>query len=179
MQKLHTAIEEGTLLDQFLPHGNAKHLPQTGQVSVDRRGTPLLFNSRLFEGPDHLRRDFVQIFSAKDLLQVTDTTQAGARRVVPAFYSNRVQKALCKIPEQRNVLLAEDSCTSLGQFRLLDALNAASNGLVSQVSCGLTRSNELSSTIVVPPAAIRSEVESKIQSFPRLGGLHHRYAVAA
>jgi hypothetical protein len=26
---------------------------------------------------------------------------------------------------------------------------------------------------------IRSAGESKIQSFPRLGGLHHRYAVAA
>jgi len=26
---------------------------------------------------------------------------------------------------------------------------------------------------------IRSASESKIQSFPRLGGLHHRYAVAA
>ena len=29
------------------------------------------------------------------------------------------------------------------------------------------------------PAAIRPGVESKIQSLPRLGGLHHRYAVAA
>jgi len=29
------------------------------------------------------------------------------------------------------------------------------------------------------PITIRSEPESKIQSFPRLGGLHHRYAVAA
>jgi transposase InsO family protein len=29
------------------------------------------------------------------------------------------------------------------------------------------------------PTAIRSERESNIQSFPRLGGLHHRYAVAA
>jgi len=29
------------------------------------------------------------------------------------------------------------------------------------------------------PTAIRSKAESKIQSFPRLGGLHHRYAVAA
>jgi hypothetical protein len=29
------------------------------------------------------------------------------------------------------------------------------------------------------PIAIRSAVGSKIQSFPRLGGLHHRYAVAA
>ena len=29
------------------------------------------------------------------------------------------------------------------------------------------------------PTAIRSERENKIQSFPRLGGLHHRYAVAA
>jgi len=29
------------------------------------------------------------------------------------------------------------------------------------------------------PTEIRSERESKIQSFPRLGGLHHRYAVAA
>ena len=28
-------------------------------------------------------------------------------------------------------------------------------------------------------AEIRSTTESKIQSFPRLGGLHHRYAVAA
>jgi hypothetical protein len=28
------------------------------------------------------------------------------------------------------------------------------------------------------PTAIRSKGESKIQSFPRLGGLHHRYAVA-
>jgi hypothetical protein len=26
---------------------------------------------------------------------------------------------------------------------------------------------------------IRSAIGSKIQSFPRLGGLHHRYAVAA
>ena len=29
------------------------------------------------------------------------------------------------------------------------------------------------------PTAIGSAVESKIRSFPRLGGLHHRYAVAA
>ena len=29
------------------------------------------------------------------------------------------------------------------------------------------------------PTTIRSAVESKIRSFPRLGGLHHRYAVAA
>jgi putative transposase len=29
------------------------------------------------------------------------------------------------------------------------------------------------------PIAIRSAVESKIRSLPRLGGLHHRYAVAA
>ena len=29
------------------------------------------------------------------------------------------------------------------------------------------------------PTEIRSKAESKIQSFPRLGGLHHRYAVAA
>jgi hypothetical protein len=29
------------------------------------------------------------------------------------------------------------------------------------------------------PAAIRSQAENKILSFPRLGGLHHRYAVAA
>jgi hypothetical protein len=29
------------------------------------------------------------------------------------------------------------------------------------------------------PIEIHSKVESKIQSFPRLGGLHHRYAVAA
>jgi len=29
------------------------------------------------------------------------------------------------------------------------------------------------------PTAIRPERASKIQSFPRLGGLHHRYAVAA
>jgi putative transposase len=29
------------------------------------------------------------------------------------------------------------------------------------------------------PTAIRSAVESKLRSFPRLGGLHHRYAVAA
>jgi transposase InsO family protein len=29
------------------------------------------------------------------------------------------------------------------------------------------------------PTAIRPKAESKIQSFPRLGGLHHRYAVAA
>ena len=28
-------------------------------------------------------------------------------------------------------------------------------------------------------AEIRSPTESKIQSFPRLGGLHHRYAAAA
>ena len=29
------------------------------------------------------------------------------------------------------------------------------------------------------PTAIRSGAESKIQSLPRLGGLHHRYAIAA
>jgi hypothetical protein len=29
------------------------------------------------------------------------------------------------------------------------------------------------------PPAIRSGSESKIQSLPRLGGLHHRYAIAA
>ena len=29
------------------------------------------------------------------------------------------------------------------------------------------------------PTEIRSARENKIQSFPRLGGLHHRYAVAA
>ena len=29
------------------------------------------------------------------------------------------------------------------------------------------------------PTATGSAVESKIRSFPRLGGLHHRYAVAA
>jgi hypothetical protein len=29
------------------------------------------------------------------------------------------------------------------------------------------------------PTAIRSKAEDTIQSFPRLGGLHHRYAVAA
>ena len=29
------------------------------------------------------------------------------------------------------------------------------------------------------PTEIRSEAESKIQSFPRVGGLHHRYVVAA
>jgi putative transposase len=29
------------------------------------------------------------------------------------------------------------------------------------------------------PTATRSAVESNIRSFPRLGGLHHRYAVAA
>jgi hypothetical protein len=29
------------------------------------------------------------------------------------------------------------------------------------------------------PTAIRSVVESKIRSFPRLGGLHRRYAVTA
>jgi len=29
------------------------------------------------------------------------------------------------------------------------------------------------------PIAIRSSVGGKIQSFPRLGGLHHRYAAAA
>jgi putative transposase len=29
------------------------------------------------------------------------------------------------------------------------------------------------------PTAVRSGTESKIQSLPRLGGLHHRYAAAA
>jgi hypothetical protein len=29
------------------------------------------------------------------------------------------------------------------------------------------------------PTAIRTKAETKIHSFPRLGGLHHRYAVAA
>ena len=29
------------------------------------------------------------------------------------------------------------------------------------------------------PIEIHSKIESKIQSFPRLGGLHHRYVVAA
>jgi hypothetical protein len=29
------------------------------------------------------------------------------------------------------------------------------------------------------PTALGSKAESKIQSFPRLGGLHHRYALAA
>ena len=33
--------------------------------------------------------------------------------------------------------------------------------------------------VVLFPTEIRSEPESKIQSFPILGGLHHRYEVAA
>jgi hypothetical protein len=33
--------------------------------------------------------------------------------------------------------------------------------------------------VVLSPTEIRSEPESKIQSFPILGGLHHRYEVAA
>jgi len=93
--------------------------------------------ARLFEGPDHLRRDLGQTFPAKDRFQVTDTTQVGAMGVGATFYLDGVKKTLCKIPEQRNLLLGEDSCASLGQFCLFDALNAASNGLVSEMGGGL------------------------------------------
>src|SRR5712692_7054000 len=53
------------------------------------------------------------------------------------FYLDGVKKTLCKIPEQRNLLLGENSCTPLGQFSLFDALNAVRDGLVSEMSGGL------------------------------------------
>jgi hypothetical protein len=137
MQELDPTAEEETLLDQFLLHSNSKDLPQTGQVAVNRCGTPLLLEARLLEGADHLGSDLIEIFPAKYGFQVTDTTQVGAMGVAPAFYTNCVEKTLCKIPEQRNLLFGKDPCASLGQFCLLDALNAVSNGLVSEMSGGL------------------------------------------
>ena len=149
------AAEEGTLLDQFFLHSNAKDLPQTGQVSVDRGGTPLLFESRFFEGPDHFRRDLIQIFPAKDRFQVTDAAQVGAMRLAATFYFDGMKKTLHKVPEQRNLLLGKDSCASLGQFCPLDALNASSNGLVSQVSCGLISSSfEVEVVVVIRRAGL-------------------------
>jgi hypothetical protein len=134
MQELHAPAEKWTLLDQFFFHCNTKDLSQTGQVAIDRGGTPLQLESRLFEGPDHLRRDLIQIFPAKDRFQVTDATQVGAMGVAPSFYSDRVKKPFCKIPEQGNLLLGENSCTPLGEFCLPYALDAMSNRLVPKVS---------------------------------------------
>src|SRR5258708_30100574 len=134
MQELHAAAEEGTLLDQFLLHSNSKDLPQTGQVAIDRSGTPLLLEARLFEGADHLRCNLIQIFPAKDRFQITDTTRVGAMRVAATFYFDGVKKTLCTIPEQRNLLLGKDSCAPLGQFCLLNALNAVRHRFVSEMS---------------------------------------------
>src|SRR5216684_6046520 len=124
MQELYSSPEERTLLDQFLLHSNTEDLPQTGQVAVDRRGTPLLLKSCLFEGPDHLRRDLIQIFPAERRFQIPNAAQICAMGVAPSFYSDRVKKPFRKIPEQRNLPLGKDSCAPLGQFCLFDALNA-------------------------------------------------------
>src|ERR1700687_4700676 len=99
MQELHAPSEERTLLDQFFLHCTTKDLPQTGQVAVDRRWTPLQLETGLFKGPDHLGRDLIQIFPAKDRCQVTDATQVGAVGVGAAFYLDGAKKTLCKIPE--------------------------------------------------------------------------------
>src|SRR5882762_6895668 len=137
MQELHTPAEKWTLLDQFFFHCNTKDLSQTGQVAIDRRGTPLQLESLFLEATNHLGRDLIQVFPAKERRQITGATQVGAMGVAPSFYSDRVKKPFCKIPEQRNLLLGQDSCASLGQFCLFDALNAVRDGLVSEVSGGL------------------------------------------
>ena len=118
-QELYTTAEEGTPLDQFLLHSNTKDLPQTGQIAVDRRGTALQRESRLFKVPDHLRRDLIEIFPAKDGLQVADATQIRAMRVGTTFYLDGVKKTVCKIPEQGNLLLRENSRAPLGQSAFL------------------------------------------------------------
>jgi hypothetical protein len=133
MQELDPTAEEETLLDQFLLHSNSKDLPQTGQVAVNRCGTPLLLEARLLEGADHLGSDLIEIFPAKDLLQIADATQIGAIGVAPAFYSNRVEKTLRKIPEQRNLLFGKDSCASLTELCLLAALNPMRDAFVSEM----------------------------------------------
>jgi hypothetical protein len=53
--------------------------------------------------------------------------------VAATFYFDGVKKTLCKIPEQRNLLPGKDSCAPLGQFCLLNALNAVRNRLASEM----------------------------------------------
>jgi hypothetical protein len=53
------------------------------------------------------------------------------------LYPDGVEKTLREIPEERNLLLGKDPCTPLGQLCLFDALNAVSEGLVSEMSGGL------------------------------------------
>src|ERR1700682_6410475 len=86
VQELYSPSEERTLLDQLLLHCNTKDLSQTGQVAVNRRGTPLEIDSRLLETTNHLGRDLIQVFPAKDGLQITDATPVGAMGVGATFY---------------------------------------------------------------------------------------------
>src|ERR1700687_2365162 len=133
MQELYSSSEEPTLLDHFLLHRNTKDLSQARQIAVNRRGTALQLDASLLECADQLGRDLIEILPAKDRFQVTDATQVGAMGVGTTFYLDGVEKTLCKIPEQRNLLLGQDSCASLSQFCLFDALNTVRDGLVSEM----------------------------------------------
>src|SRR5258708_2006878 len=134
MQELHTAAEKRTLLNHFLPYSNAKNLPQTRQVAVDRSRAQLLLDASLLEAADHLGRDLIQVPPTKGRLQIPHAAQVVAMRVASAFYFDGMQKTFCKIAEQRNLLLGENSCASLGKLCLPHALNSMGNRLVSEVS---------------------------------------------
>src|SRR5882762_10660562 len=165
MQELHAPSEERTLLDQFLLHCNAKDLPQTGQVAVDRGGTPLLLDPGFLEGADQLGRDLIQVLPAKRRFQIPHAAQIGAMSVGATFYLDGVKKTLCKISEQRNLLLGENSCTPLCQLCLFDALNAVRDGFVSEMSGGLVSALfEIEVVVVVRGAGLLVDGHGVLQT---------------
>jgi len=54
--------------------------------------------------------------------------------VASAFDFDRMEKPLCKIAEQGNLLPGENSATPLSEFCFPHALNSESNRLVSEMS---------------------------------------------
>jgi hypothetical protein len=86
------------------------------------------------KGANHLGCYFIQVLPPKAWLQFPHAAQVVAMRVASAFYFDGMQKTFCKVAEQWNFLLRENSCTPLGEICLLYALNAVGNGFVSKVS---------------------------------------------
>jgi len=86
--------------------------------------------------------------------------------VAPSFYFDSVQKALCKIPEQRNLLLGENSCAPLGELGLFDAFNAVRDGLVSEMSGGLISPLfEIEVVVVIGRAGLLVDGHGILQGF--------------
>lgn len=89
---------------------------------------------------------------------------------VSSFYSNRVEKTLCKLPEQWNLLFREDSCTPLGQFCLFDALNAMRNRFpIVEHLCNLHQLPVAGLTFSAVPVEVKAMGSFPVRAFTRLG----------